>query len=300
MPARAYWSGQIRFSLVSIPVEVFSATKSGSRISFNQIHEPCGKRIRYEKVVPGLGPVDPDEIVKGYEVEKWKYVLLSDEEMDEVKLEAKHTIDLVHFVDRKEIDPIYFDRPFFVAPDDDNVAGEAYVVLRDALRKSGKVGLGQIVAQGRSSVISLGPCGDGLIVEMLRYQDEIRKSETFFADVPDEKPEKELLDLADELIDRKSGPFEPEVFKDSYELALRELIEAKRKKRKPREFEEPKIGSNVVDLMEALKRSVGKKAETQDKTKATKKQASRRRSRTSKKISKRKTSRKSSPKSKAA
>jgi DNA end-binding protein Ku len=259
MPARAYWSGQIRLALVSIPVQVFSATRGGSRISFNQIHKPSGKRIRYEKVVPGLGPVDPDDIVKGYEVEKGKYVLLTDDEIDDVKLEAKHTIDLVHFVDRKEIDPIYFDRPFFVAPEDDEVAGEAYVVLRDALRKSGKVGLGQIVARGRSNIISLAPCGKGLIIETLRYADEIQKSDSFFADVPGDKPEKELLSLAEELIERKTGPFDPKQFKDAYDVSLRELIEAKMEKRKPQAIEEPEIGSNVINLMEALKRSVDKK-----------------------------------------
>lgn len=293
MAARAYWSGQIRLSLVSIPVQVYTATKSGSRIRFNQIHEPSGKRIRYEKVVPGIGPVDPDDIVKGYEVEKGKYVLFSDEEMEAVKLEAKHTIDLVHFVDRKEIDPIYFDRPFFVAPDDDAVAGEAYIVLRDALRKSGKVGLGQIVARGRSSVISLGPCGDGLLIEMLRYADEIRKSETFFAGVPDEKPDKELLELAEELIDRKSGPFDPKEFEDAYNQSLRELIEAKKEKRKPQTIEEPEIGGNVVDLMEALKRSVGKKDEAKSKAKGAKKQTSRRRSGSTRKTSRQKSSSKS-------
>jgi DNA end-binding protein Ku len=286
MPARAYWSGQIRLALVSIPVQVFSATRSGSRISFNQIHKPSGKRIRYEKVVPGLGPVDPDDIVKGYEVEKGKYVLLTEDEIDDVKLEAKHTIDLVHFVDRKEIDPIYFDRPFFVAPEDDEVAGEAYVVLRDALRKSGKVGLGQIVARGRSSIISLAPCGKGLIIETLRYSDEIQKSDSFFAEVPADKPEKELLSLAEELIERKSGPFDPKEFKDAYDLSLRELIEAKMEKRKPQAIEEPEIGSNVVNLMDALKRSVQKKGAAAKS--ATKKSAPRR--------TQRKTSRKASAK----
>ena len=143
MPARAYWSGRIRLSLVSIPIQLFAATKSGSRISFNQIHEPTGKRIRYEKVVPGVGPVDTDDIVKGYEVEKGKYVLLSQEEIDSVKLEAKRTIDLVQFVDQSEIDALYFDRPFYVTPEDEEDGQEAYVVLRDALRKTKKVGLGR-------------------------------------------------------------------------------------------------------------------------------------------------------------
>jgi DNA end-binding protein Ku len=265
MAARAYWTGQIRLALVSIPVKVFPATKSGSKISFNQIHKPSGKRIRYEKVVPGIGAVDTDDIVKGFQVSKGKYVLLSEEEIDDVKLEAKRTIDLVSFVDRHEIDPIYFDRPFFVAAEDDEVAGEAYVVLRDALKKSGKVGLGQIVARGRSSIVALSACGKGLILETLRYADEIQKSDAFFADVPKVKPEKELMSLAEELIERKAGPFNPKQFKDSYDLSLRELIDAKIEKRAPEAIEEPQAGAKVINLMDALKRSVSKKAEAEAK-----------------------------------
>src|SRR6476659_266780 len=126
MAARAYWQGHIRLALVSIPVQVFPATKSAARISFNQIHKPSGKRIRYEKVVPGIGAVEAEDIVKGYEVEKGKYVLITEDEINDVKLEAKHTIDLVQFVDEGDIDAIYFEKPYFVSPDEDDVAGEAY------------------------------------------------------------------------------------------------------------------------------------------------------------------------------
>ena len=256
MAARAYWQGQIRLALVSIPVQVFSATKSAARVSFNQIHKPTGKRIRYEKVVPGVGAVDPDDIVKGYEVEKGKYVLITDDEINDVKLEAKHTIDLIQFVDDGEIDPMYFERPYFVAPDDDEVAGEAYVVLRDALKVTKKIGLGQLVARGQASVVALKAQGKGLIIETLRYADELQNSEQFFSAVPGAKPEKELLGLATELIERKAKPFEPKVFKNQYDLALRELIDAKMEHRKPHEIEEPQLGAKVIDLMEALKRSV--------------------------------------------
>ena len=256
MAARAYWQGQIRLALVSIPVQVFSATKSAARVSFNQIHKPTGKRIRYEKVVPGVGAVDPDDIVKGYEVEKGKYVLITDDEINDVKLEAKHTIDLIQFVDDGEIDPMYFEKPYFVAPDDDEVAGEAYVVLRDALKVTKKIGLGQLVARGQASVVALKAQGKGLIIETLRYADELQNSEQFFSAVPGAKPEKELLGLATELIERKAKPFEPKVFKNQYDLALRELIDAKMEHRKPHEIEEPQLGAKVIDLMEALKRSV--------------------------------------------
>jgi len=256
MAARAYWQGQIRLALVSIPVQVFSATKSGARVAFNQIHKPTGKRIRYEKVVPGVGAVDPDDIVKGYEVEKGKYVLITDDEIADVKLEAKHTIDLIQFVDEDEIDVTYFEKPYFVAPDEDEVAGEAYVVLRDALKQTKKIGLGQLVARGQASVVALKPHGKGLVIETLRYADELQNSEQFFSTVPVAKPEKELLGLATELIERKAKPFDPKAFRNQYDLALRELIEAKLENRKPHEIEEPQLGAKVIDLMEALKRSV--------------------------------------------
>jgi DNA end-binding protein Ku len=282
MPARPYWSGQIRLALVSIPVQVFSATKSAARISFNQIHKPSGKRIRYEKVVPGVGEVDTDDIVKGYQVSKNKYVLLTDEEIDDVKLEAKRTIDLVSFVDRNEIDPRYFERPFFVAAEDDEVAEEAYVVLREALKKSGKVGLGQLVARGRGSIVALSACGKGLLLETLRYPDEIQKSDKFFADVPNLRPEKDMLALAEELIERKAGPFKPEQFKDTYDLALRELIDAKKEKREPEAIEEPQTSAKVINLMDALKRSVSRKEEAKP---AAKKKSTRARKAPAKKTS---------------
>jgi DNA end-binding protein Ku len=257
MATRAYWSGRIRLALVSIPVEVVPATKSSSRISFHQIHEPSGKRIRYEKVVPGIGPVDTDDIVKGYEVEKGKYVLLSDEEIADVKLEARKSVDLVQFVDQSDIDPIYFERPFFVLPkDDDEDAQEAYVVLREALRKSRKVALGQIVVRGQGSIVAIKPCGKGLLMETLRYADEVKKADTAFDNIPAKKAAPDLVELAEDLIKKKSGAFHPERFKDSYTLALRELIEAKLEKRPPRDIEEAPPASNVINLMDALRRSV--------------------------------------------
>lgn len=257
MATRAYWSGRIRLALVSIPVEIVPATKSSHRIAFHQVHEPSGKRIRYEKVVPGVGPVDADDIVKGYEVEKGKYVLLSDEEIDDVKLEAKKSIDLVQFVDQDEIDPIYFERPFFVLPaGDSDDADEAYAVLRDALRKTRKVGLGQIVVRGQSSIVAIKPSGRGLMMETLRYADEVKKVDTAFDTIEEDAPDKELLDLGEELIKKKSGKFHPEKFKDAYTTALRELINAKLEKRAPKAIEETAPASNVINLMDALKRSV--------------------------------------------
>jgi DNA end-binding protein Ku len=262
MAARAYWQGQIRLALVSIPVELYSATKSGSKIRFNQIHEPSGKRISYEKVVPGIGPVDKDEIIRGFEVGKGSYVLLEDEEIDAVKIESRRTLELVQFVEAHEIDPLYFDRPYYVAPQDE-LAEEAFIVLREALRKAKKVALGQLSVRGSEKLVAIKPCGKGLLLETLRYADEVREGQAFFDEIGDAKPKKELLDLATTLIDQKSAPFDANEFEDRYSEALRDLIEKKRKAKKGEavieDVDEPGEGrgGNVVDLMAALKKSVG-------------------------------------------
>jgi DNA end-binding protein Ku len=271
MAARPYWKGQIRLALVSIPVEIYSATRSGATIAFNQIHEPTGKRIKYEKVVPGVGAVDPEDIIKGYEVSKGSYVLLDDDELEAVKLESRKTLELTQFVDADEIDPLYYERPYYVVPADD-LAEEAFVVLREALRETKKVALGQLAMRGREYVVSLKPCGRGILLETLRYADEVVKAQGYFRDIPDAKPDPEMLELAEALIDKKASKFDPAKFHDRYVDALRELIERKRKSKGARieadEEETPKRGSNVIDLMAALKRSIEKPGA---KTAATKK-----------------------------
>ena len=261
MAARPIWRGQIRLALVSIPVEIYSATKSGATIAFHQVHEPSGKRIKYEKVVPGIGPVDPDEIVKGYEVSKGEYVLLEPEEIESVKLESRKTLDLVHFVDLNDIDAMYFDNPYFVVPADD-LAEEAFVVLRDALRASNKVGVGQLAMRGQEYVVALKPCGRGMLLETLRYAEEVNKAASYFREIGDAKPDPDLLDLAATLIEKKSGKFDPAEFHNRYVDALRGLIEEKRKKKGKLVIQDPDDGaptkgSNVIDLMAALKKSLG-------------------------------------------
>ncbi|MDR7060527.1 MULTISPECIES: Ku protein [unclassified Sphingopyxis] len=260
MAARPYWKGQIRLALVSIPVEIYSATKSGATIAFNQIHEPTGKRIKYEKVVPGVGPVDVDEIVKGFQYAKDQYVLLDDEEIEGVKLESKKTLELTQFVEAEDIDEIYFEKPYYVVPADD-LAEEAFIVLREALRRTGKVGLGQLAMRGREYVVSIKACGRGLVMETLRYADEVNKAASYFRDIADSDPDEDLLDLATTLIDKKTGKFEASDFHDRYVEALKELIERK-KKGKTLNLDDGKdekapSGSNVVDLMAALKKSIG-------------------------------------------
>ena len=261
MAARPIWRGQIRLALVSIPVEIYSATKSGATIAFHQVHEPSGKRVKYEKVVPGIGPINPDEIVKGYEVSKGEYVLLEPEEIESVKLESRKTLDLVHFVDLNDIDAMYFDKPYFVVPADD-LAEEAFVVLRDALRASNKVGVGQLAMRGQEYVVALKPCGRGMLLETLRYAEEVNKAASYFREIGDAKPDPDLLDLAATLIEKKSGKFDPGEFHNRYVDALRGLIEEKRKKKGKLVSQDPDdgaptMGSNVIDLMAALKKRLG-------------------------------------------
>lgn len=257
--ARPAWSGNLRLALVSVPVKIYPATRTGARISFHQVHEPSGKRIRYEKVVPGIGPVDTEEIVKGFDLGRGNYVLIDPDEVESLKLEARHTLDLIQFVKQGEIDPIWFDRPYYVVADGE-LAEEAYAILRDALRSSGRIGLGQFVMRGREYIAAIKPCGRGLLLETLRFADEVREGAPFFAGIEETKADKELLDLARELIERKSGPFDPDKFRDTYTEAVRELVESKAKHGKPVQVEEEQEpaggGAKVIDLVEALKKSV--------------------------------------------
>ena len=261
MAARAYWKGQIRLALVSIPVEIYPATRSGASISFRQIHEPSGKPIRYEKIVPGIGAIDTDDIIKGYETSKGQYVLLEDEEIEAVRLESKRTLELVQFVDAGDIDILYYAKPYYVVPADE-LAEEAYIVLREALRRSKKVGLGQLSVRGQEQLVGLRPCGKGLVLEVLRYADEVNKAANYFRDVGNAKPDADLLDLAETLIDKKSGKFDASDYHNHYVDALKRVIAKKAKakgKKVLEDVEEPAgidRGSNVIDLMAALKASV--------------------------------------------
>ena len=284
MAARAYWQGQIRLALVSIPVEIYAATKSGAQIAFHQIHEPSGKRVRYEKTVPGLGPVKPEDIVKGYEVTKGDYVLLQPDEIEAVKLESKKTLELTQFVDADEIDVLYYERPYYVVPADD-LAEEAFVVLREALRRARKVGLGQLAMRGREYIVSLKPCGRGMVLETLRYADEVNKAQSYFREIDDVKPDPELLDLAEALIEKKTAPFKPDTFHDRYVDALERLIEKKKKAKGRRIIEDEdeapaKRSGNVIDLMAALKKSVDTGTKSTAAKPAAKKPAARRTSAT--------------------
>lgn len=260
MAPRPSWQGHLRLSLVSVPVRLYNATSRAASIPLHQIHEKSGKRIRYQKIAPGVGPVDKDEIVKGYEIDKNRYVLFSDDELDELKVESKKTIEMVQFVEQGSISPLYYENPYYLTPDGD-IAEEAYTVIRDALRKTNMIGVGQVAMRGKDRLCAIRPCGKGILLETLRFAREVREAESYFDDI-DAKPDDDALNLAVELINRKASPFEPEKFHDRYTEALEDLIEAKRKGREVEDIEEaePVPTTNVIDLMEALKKSVGRNA----------------------------------------
>lgn len=257
---RTYWKGHLRLSLVTIDVALYSATESGAKVSLRQIHQPTGRRVRYQKVAEGGDPIeDESEIVKGYELGDDEYVVLEPDELDEIKLETKRAIRLVQFVEASEVDPRYFEKPYYLAPQGE-AAAEGFVVIREALRRAKKIGLGQMTMRGRENLVAVKPCGRGLLLETLRYADEVRKSDSVFDDVPEIEPDDDMLGLATQLIDQKTAPFDPAAYSDAYQSALRDLIERKRKGKAVVAVGDDKgkrRGAEVVDLMEALKKSLG-------------------------------------------
>jgi DNA end-binding protein Ku len=259
------WTGQIRLALVALPVKLYSALDSKEKISFNQIHEPSKQRIRYEKVAPGVGAVSNDEIVKGYEYQKGRYVLFSDEEFDALKVDSKKTLDMVQFAPSDSIDPIYFDKPYYALPDG-KMADEPYRVVREALKKTKTVGLGQITMRGRSYIAAVKPYEDGLTVETVHYAQELRAAKAFFDELPTGKLDADLIDLAEELITRKKAKFDPNKFEDEYAIAIERLVKKKIERHGElvlEDQEEPSkdYGDNVVSLVDALKKSLAKRAE---------------------------------------
>jgi DNA end-binding protein Ku len=237
MAPRAYWKGYLKLSLVSCPVALFPASSEREKISFNQINKKTGNRIRYRKVDAETGDeVDSSDIIKGYEVGKGQYIEIEPE------------------VPKKEIDELYLNSPYYLVPDGD-VGQQAFAVIREAIRKEGMVALGRVVFTSREHVIALEPRGKGLLGMTLRYPYEVRKEEEYFDDIPDEKIPKDMLELASHIVDSKAGHFEPDKFEDHYEEALKELL---KKKQAGVKIEAPKerAPAKVVNLMDALKRSV--------------------------------------------
>jgi DNA end-binding protein Ku len=255
MAPRAYWKGYLKLSLVSCPIQLFPAISEREKIRFHQINRKTGNRIKYCKLDAVTGkPVSEEDIIKGYEVGKGHYIEINDDELKAVAIGSTHTIEIDQFVPRKEIDELYWSTPYYIAPE--SVVGrQAFVVIREAIKKEGMVALGNIVFTTREHVIAIGPRGKGMLGVTLRYPYEIRKEADYFDDIPDEKVPKDMLDLAAHIVETKAGHFVPEKFEDHYENELKELIKKKQhgeKIGKPKE----RAPATVINLMDALRKSV--------------------------------------------
>ena len=254
------WSGNLRLSLVLVPVRLFPATSTEGTIAFRMIHEPSGKPIKYLKGIEterGFKEVPEEEIIKGYEHSKGHHVLIKPEELEELKLEAKHTIDMARFVDRDEIDSRYFEKPYYLLPDGDD-ADEGYVVLRDALAKSKKVAIGQLIMHGREHLVGITAHKKGLVLVILRYENELRKPEAYFDEITPVKADANAVKLAVDLIEQQSGKFEPQKLPNEYAQAIHELVQAKVEQRAPEVAIASESGElpKVVNIMDALKKSM--------------------------------------------
>jgi DNA end-binding protein Ku len=255
MAPRAYWKGFLKLSLVSCPISLFPATSEREKISFHQLNKETGHRIRYRKIDADTGDeVEQSNIIKGYEVGKGEYIELDPDELEAVAIESKRTIEIEEFVPKSEIDEIYMRDPYYIIPDGE-VGQQAFAVIREAIRKEGMVALGKVVFTSREHIISLEARDKGMMGITLRYPYEVRDQNEYFDEIENEKVPKDMLDLAIHIVETKKGTFEPEKFEDQYEDALKELI---RKKQKGEKIERPKEPqrSNVVNLMDALKKSV--------------------------------------------
>jgi DNA end-binding protein Ku len=255
MAPRPYWKGYLKLSLVSCAVALYPASSRSERISFNWLNRETGNRLRQQMVDEETGePVDREDRVRGYQLSKSDYLQIEDEELEAVEIESSHTIDIETFVPRSEIDPVYLENSYYLAPDD-KVAEEAFAVIREAMEAEGKVGIGRVVLGKRERLVALEPRGKGILATLLHYNYEVRSDTAYFEDIPDVEVPDEMLDLAKHIIDRKSGHFDVKGFEDRYENALAELIRAKQAGR-PADLPKPQLPSNVVNLMDALRRSI--------------------------------------------
>ena len=259
MAPPSLWSGNLRLSLVLIPVRLVPAISTEEAICFRQIHEPSGTPIRYVKSVPDgdtFTEVPDEEIVKGYEYAKGQHVLIDPREIDELKLESKHTIDMKQFVDEDDIDSRYWEKPYYLVPDGDE-ADEGYAIMARALAETGKIAIGQLIMGGRAHLVGIKALKGGLMLSILRYADELRDPKPYFENINAEL-NKEAVGLAKELVEAESGKFEPQKIPDKYAETLRELLRAKIEQRAPQieVAAEGKAKPEVVNIMAALKESM--------------------------------------------
>ncbi len=255
MATRPTWQGYLRLSLVSCPVALYTATTRTGEVHFNMLSKETNNRIKMIPTDPETGPVERSDIVKGYEIEKGHYVVITDEEIKNVRLETTRTLDIERFVDDGDIDRLYWNDPYFLAPDGD-MAVEAFAVIREAMKKAGKVALGRLVMHQRERLMALEPRDRGILAYTLRNTREVRQADEIFAHIKAAKPPPQMVEIATKIIDQLEGPFDPSMFNDRYEDALRALIKEKEKGHTIKAPEEPK-DAEVIDLMEALKRSLG-------------------------------------------
>jgi DNA end-binding protein Ku len=257
MAYRPTWQGHLKLSLVTCPVALYTATNAGGDVHFHLINPDTNNRIRMQTIDPDTGPVDRSSLVKGYEVAKGEYILLTDEEIRSVKLESTKTIDIERFVAEDDIDRLYWDNPYYLAPDG-KMAEEAFGVIREAMRRSGQIALGRIVMATRERILALEPRGKGILAYTIRSDAEVRRPDEIFDRISDAEPSEAMIDIAEKIIAQQEGPFDPSQFVDRYEQALKKLIADKQKGRKVATVAEPE-DTNVVDLMAALRASLGGK-----------------------------------------
>jgi DNA end-binding protein Ku len=256
MAYRPTWQGHLKLSLVTCPVALYTATNSAGDVHFNLINPETNNRIKMITTDPDTGPVERSKLVKGYEVSKGEYILLTNDEINSVKLESTKTIDIERFVAEDQIDRLYWDNPYFLAPDG-KLAQEAFGVIRTAMEKSGQIALGRVVIGTRERILALEPRGKGILAYTIRTDAEVRKPEEIFKDIDDAKADPAMIAIAEKIIEQQEGPFDPSQFVDRYEEALKALIAEKQKGHKPAKVAEP-ADTNVVDLMSALRASLGK------------------------------------------
>ena len=274
MAARANWKGYLKLSLVSCAVALYPATSTSSRVRFNTLNRATGNRVKQQYIDPATGEtVDAEDRVKGYEVGKNTYVFVEDEELDAIKIESTHTIDIESFVPVEQVDKRYLEAPYYIAPDD-KVAQEAFAVIRDAMKEKGKAGIARVVISRRERMVLLEPLGKGIMATMLRYPYEVRGEQPYFEDIPELNIPKEMRDLAGHIIETKSADFEPAKFEDRYENAMIELVKSKETGRPVAAPEAPRP-SNVVNLMDALRKSIAAEPPAASKKAASKTSAER-------------------------
>ena len=255
MAQRASWKGNIKLSLVSCPVRLYPAVSGSERSSFNQLHKDTHNRINMKPVDPELGLVERADLVRGYEYEDKQYIIIEDSDLDAVRIESNHTLNIEAFVDESEVDVIYQDSPYYLAPDG-AMAEETFAVLRDAMAAAKKVAIARLVLSSRERVVTIGAREKGMFVTTLRDPREVRSTTAYFDEIPDVKTDPEMLQLAEKLIEQKVTHFDPKAYEDRYETALMAMIKEKLKGHKPIIAAAPERG-NVINLMDALKASLG-------------------------------------------